>query len=223
MHKNRRLQLALTAWLIVLAVFLLYAKGQNRSVGILLQESLQSIADSNFAWLILILIFLVRPIFLLPVSMLSAFAGYLFGPIIGIFYTLLATSASASIAYGIARYFSFEPGEIRHSRRLISALQKNSFESVLISRLTFVPGDLVNYAAGFIRADYPEFLAATVIGGLPGLVMTVMAGSSIHGTFSFKAIKINRYYLFTSLLLLIFSLLTARYLRKKTAARRYNS
>jgi len=211
MSKNPRLVLTIVVWIaLVLAVYL-YAQLSHQGITELMKNSLRAIAGNKFAALILIAIFMLRPLLLLPVSILSAFSGYLFGPILGLSYALIATSLSASIAYAIAFFFSRD--SVKQSK-IIKNLKSKSFESVLISRLTFIPGDLVNYSAGYLKINYWQFLLATVLGGLPGLAMTVLAGAAIEGEFSFSGFKINTYYILASLLILASSLLLAHYLRK---------
>ena len=215
MPKKSQLVISILIWLSILAAIYFYALSSNQSINDLMQNSLRTIAKHSLAPLLLMAIFIIRPILLLPVSILSAFSGYLFGPVLGIIYALIASSVSASIAFAIAFYAQKNKFDNPKNPKLIKGLKNNSFESVLISRLTFIPGDLVNYSAGFLKIDYWQFLLATAIGGLPGLAMTVLAGASIDGEFNFSGITINIYYLISSMALLVFSLLIARYLRKR--------
>ncbi len=219
MPSKSRLIATLSIWLLILAIMLISAKTHNLTVLAVMQNGLIRISELKFAPLFLIMIFLLRPLLLLPVSILSAFSGYLFGPILGLIYALFATSASASIAFVIARFFASKNKPPSNEYKLLSGLRQNTFESVLISRLTFVPGDIVNFSAGFLRANYWQFLLATIIGGLPGLSMTVLAGSAIEGDFSYSGIEINFYFLFASFVLMSVSLILARLLRKRNSNR----
>jgi uncharacterized membrane protein YdjX (TVP38/TMEM64 family) len=45
--------------------------------------------------------------------------------------------------------------------------------------LLFLPFDLINYLAGFLRIAFRPFLLATIVGSLPGIVGCVLLGSSI--------------------------------------------
>lgn len=60
-----------------------------------------------------------------------------------------------------------------------SRLRANSFEAVLLTRLLFVPYDLVNYGCGLLRVRRTPFIIATAIGTLPGTVAFVLVGSSV--------------------------------------------
>jgi uncharacterized membrane protein YdjX (TVP38/TMEM64 family) len=57
-------------------------------------------------------------------------------------------------------------------------LRNNSFETVLIMRLIFLPYDLVNYLAGFLRIDWKAFLVATAIGSIPATISVVLLGAA---------------------------------------------
>ena len=46
-------------------------------------------------------------------------------------------------------------------------------------RLVYLPYDLVNYVAGFLRVRYRPFILATILGSLPGTVTFVLAGASL--------------------------------------------
>jgi uncharacterized membrane protein YdjX (TVP38/TMEM64 family) len=64
---------------------------------------------------------------------------------------------------------------------------------VLVARLMMLPGDLVSAAAGAVRVRWGPFLAATALGGVPGLAVGVLAGASLEGTesFSWSAVRVD--------------------------------
>ncbi|CAN5595256.1 hypothetical protein BH23ACT3_BH23ACT3_10700 [soil metagenome] len=88
-------------------------------------------------------------------------------------------NASAMVGYGVGGAFT---ADVERDGRLAPwrhRLRANSFESVLLMRLLFVPYDLVNYTAGFLRIRWRPFLAATAIGSLPGTASFVLLGASL--------------------------------------------
>ena len=97
----------------------------------------------------------------------------------------------------------------------LKTYKKNSFESILISRLIFLPGDLVNYGAGFLKVHYLSFLLATLIGGMPGMFMVVLAGAAIEGQFAAAELTVRKDYLLISTAILLFSLALSWWLRVK--------
>lgn len=86
----------------------------------------------------------------------------------GIVSAVLRSSISASVAYVVGRYFG---GELLDSdrtadvvRRYAERLRRNSFESVLLMWLVYVPYDLVNYLASSLSIGRRSFILATILG-----------------------------------------------------------
>lgn len=203
-------------WLSLMISFWLYVNNSSQSATGLLQSWLNSFSSSRWGPFLLLGIFVIRPIFLLPISILNVFAGFLFGAFWGSLYGLIATLISASIPYFMGRFFGqgLKPKQLQS--KLIQRMQQQSFETILLSRLIFVPGDLVNYAAGFLRISFLAFFFATALGGMPSLLMTTFAGASIEGNFEFTGFRLNIWYLLASVALLIFSLISSYYLKKQS-------
>lgn len=212
---NRRVWGVLLLWLIAIVAFWAYAQWRDEGVTALIQRWLLAISEARWGPLVLFGLFMMRPLFLLPITILNAFGGFLFGPVWGLIYTLSATLLSSAIAYGIGRFFGGVKTVTANDRGLLQRLRERSFETVLIGRLTFLPGDLVNYGAGFVRVSFAGFMLATALGGLPGLLMTVLAGASIEGAFRFEGVTLRPAFLVISILLLLLSLTLAHYLRRR--------
>ncbi|MCA9837782.1 MAG: TVP38/TMEM64 family protein [Trueperaceae bacterium] len=208
--------LVLAFWLVFFISFWLYVNRSEQSATELLQVWLQGFSSSQFGPLLLLGIFIIRPVFLLPISILNVFAGFAYGPIWGSLYAVIATLISASIPYGMGRFFGtgFKPEQLE--TKLVRRMRERSFDTILLSRLIFIPGDLVNYAAGFLRISFIAFVLATALGGIPSLLMTTLAGASIEGQFAFTGLRLNIWYLVASGGLLIFSLLSSYVLRKRS-------
>ncbi len=67
-------------------------------------------------------------------------------------------------------------------------MRANSFETVFIMRLIFLPYDLVNYLAGLLRINFISFITATALGALAGTISFALFGASTglsEGTPSF--------------------------------------
>lgn len=204
-------------WLALFGSFLLVSYLRGNSPVEQVVHILQSLQSSPYALLWLLLIYALRPLTLIPVSVLTVFAGFLFGPVMGIILSAVTATGTAMLTYLLARLMTHRrtapPGNME--RRL----QENVFESVLTFRLMSVPGDLLNYFAGALRIDFWAFSLATFIGGFPGVVMGVLAGASITGVFTFDGVSIRWEFLVASALLLVAGLLTARWLRQREKKR----
>lgn len=222
-RQSVRVGAALALWLMGLVAFWVYATYYDAGAVAVLQRWLQRLATSAWGPLLLAGLYLLRPLLLLPITILNVFAGFLLGPVWGLGYATLATLASSSLAYGVARSLaqSRTPTRARPSELSggwLERLRAHGFETVLSARLALLPGDLVNYAAGALAVPFPAFALATVVGGLPGLAVSVLAGASFEGTFRFQGVRLNPWFLAASAALLGSSLLASRYLRARASA-----
>ncbi|MEJ7843499.1 MAG: TVP38/TMEM64 family protein [Rubrobacter sp.] len=182
------------------------------------QQLIDAMSSGLAGPLIYIVFYALRPLILFPASLLTVAAGFVFGPVLGLFFTVLGSNISASVAYLAGRYFGrgFQDSN-RTSNTLqgyAERLQKNSFESVLILRLIFVPFDAVNYAAGLLHVRYRPFVLATVLGSLPGTTSFVLFGASIQGSFTDGTPDLNLWILLASALIAAGSLSLSRHIKR---------
>lgn len=212
----RRLWYVLPLWALVVVAFWIYVQGREGGAVALLERWLAALAGDPRALLGLFLVYLIRPLLLLPITILTAFSGFLLGPVWGSLYALAAVLASASVAYVLARYLG--AGRVPEGNWW-RMLQDRSFEALVTARLMMLPGDAVNYAAGALRIDFWAFALATAVGGLPGLLVGVLAGASVEGGFEFEGFRLNPWYLVASAVLLVVSLATSRLLRSRLRSR----
>lgn len=170
-----------------------------------------------------IAVYLARPIVLFPASVLTVVGGILFGPVLGVAVVVVAANASAMIAYGVGRLLGRAPGtsdaattseEASLVRRWSSRMRDNSFETVLIMRLLFLPYDLVNYVSGVLRLRWLPFLLATALGSLPGTVSFVLLGASLDRVDEGLG-GIDTPTLVAGIAIFVVSLLVARLLRRR--------
>lgn len=208
--KSRRQRLLVVVlWLVVVAGCWFFAQQRGVSPRALLGELLTAMQGSPSALLWLSLVYLVRPLLLFPVSLLTIAAGVLFGAVWGTVYASLAALSSAAVAYRLGRAFGKAPATEVVATEPISGWQGRlasyPFETVLLCRFLFVPGDLVNYTAGYLRVNFAAFIGATALGGSPGIVVGVLAGASLN-SLEEADISLNTNYLVASGVLLLASL-----------------
>jgi uncharacterized membrane protein YdjX (TVP38/TMEM64 family) len=141
------------------------------------------VRDNPFAGLAYIFIYTIRPLTLFSSVLLTLAGGFLFGSFWGVVLTIIGANLSATVAFFVGRYFGRGVLDDEASGGLVQRyarrMRENSFETVLIMRFIFLPYDLVNYLAGFLRIGYWPFLLATVIGSIPGTIAFVLLGSSL--------------------------------------------
>ena len=170
----------------------------------------------NYASLIYILIFIIRPILFFPAFFLTILSVFLFGPILGFIYTIVGETLSANFAFLISRYFIDTKSKINKKwlSNIDLSVKKNGFITTLFLRLLWIPFDLVNYGLGLTSIKQRDFFFGTFFGIIPGAIIFILFGNLIGNisSFSLNLIYLNFLFIFFILFVLI---LCINLLRKK--------
>jgi uncharacterized membrane protein YdjX (TVP38/TMEM64 family) len=224
MRRHSHKVVVATFWLALIGTYL----GYTLSNGVSPLETLQSLVAflSQSAWgpLIFIALYTLRPLILFSATALSVAAGFLFGPAMGVLYTVLGANLGATLAFSVGSFFG--QGLLEQTARkprtlanYVTRLQKSSFETVLIMRFLFLPFDLVNYLAGVLRIRYIPFILATILGSLPGTLTFVLFGASTDGDLSGGLPSVDVRVLVASAAIFAVSLGLSSFLRHREARR----
>lgn len=213
---------ALAFWLALIGGYWWYASVNNLTPAESMQVLATFLTGSALGGLAYIVIYLLRPLIFFPATILTLLGGFLFGPVWGVIYTIIGSNGSALAAYFVARFFgqdvlSEQEGSQSFVNRYAQRLRDNSFETVLLMRLIFLPYDLVHYVAGFLRIDWRAFILATAIGSIPGTISFVLLGSSFGTLDELVAgqVSVNPWALGLSIVLIVGSLIVSRILRRR--------
>jgi uncharacterized membrane protein YdjX (TVP38/TMEM64 family) len=128
-----------------------------------------------------ILLYTVRPLILFPATVLTIASGLIFGPWLGILFTIVGENASANFAFRIARWLGGNWIDRQEQGRLQvwdTMIRKNAIMSVLLMRLLYLPFDGVNYGCGLSSMRQRDFFIGTFLGIMPGLVSFVLLGGA---------------------------------------------
>ena len=182
-------------------------------------QLLEFFTSTMWGPLVFMTLYALRPLILFPATLLTALSGALFGFWWGVLYTILGENASANFAYWIGRYFG---KDLRLEDTVIGnwveALRKNSFETVLLMRLFYVPFDLTNYGSGIVQAKWREYFFATLIGIMPGLTTFVALGAAVDiKEFQMNGLSFNAFdpkFLALSVAIFVVSLVLSRALKR---------
>jgi uncharacterized membrane protein YdjX (TVP38/TMEM64 family) len=177
--------LALLVWVII--AFLLVRLTQQDGQALTPLETtrllMQRLAEIPIATrgLVFVAIYTLRPLIFFPASLLTLAIGALCGPLWGSVFAIIGSNLSATLAYFVGR--TFGQGETQGANqnllgRYLQRMRQNSFETIFIMRLIFLPYDVVNYAAGFLKINYVPFILATILGSIPGTISFVLFGAS---------------------------------------------
>lgn len=180
--------IALACWLLLLAGYQLYAWQSDLTPLAAATAIITFVATSAWGPLLYILLYTLRPLVLFPATVLSIGGGLLFGPVLGVIYTIIGSNLSATVAYLIGRFLGqglLQPDAAQGAgaaqglvQRYAERMRAHSFVTILTMRFVLLPYDLVNYLAGLLRIDYRAFLLATVLGSIPGTIAFVLAGAA---------------------------------------------
>ena len=182
-HQHWQKVLAALFWLLLTGAYLFYTL--SRGVSPLSLEALRpllDLADNRWGPLLFIGLYTVRPFVLFSSVLLTLAAGALFGPVWGVVYTVVGANIGSSLAYLVGRTFGGDLLNVEEDGKgvgkYVKRMRENSFETILIMRLIYIPYDLVTYLAGFLKINYGAFLLATVLGSLPGTISVALLGAS---------------------------------------------
>jgi len=210
-------------WTAAIVAWQIYQSSNGLSTTETAQRFIDTVGESWWGVFAYVLVYLARPIVLFPASILTIVGGILFGPVVGVLVVVVAANASAMIAYGVGRLLGHAPGADDDAivddtasfvQRWSNRMRNNSFETVLIMRLLFLPYDLVNYVSGILRLRWLPFLLATALGSLPGTVSFVLLGASIDSVDEGLG-GIDPAILVASIVIFVLSLVIARLLRRR--------
>jgi phosphatidylserine/phosphatidylglycerophosphate/cardiolipin synthase-like enzyme/uncharacterized membrane protein YdjX (TVP38/TMEM64 family) len=144
-------------------------------------ESLVRLSDrfesSPFAPLIVIGGFVLAGLVVMPVTVLIAATGVVFGPWLGLLYSLLGATLSAVFVYGIGRKLGRDAVR-RVAGRRINDLSRRIASRGLLAMLfvrivPIAPFSIINLVAGASHLAFRDFVIGTVMGLAPGTVLIV--------------------------------------------------
>ncbi|MCP4424235.1 MAG: TVP38/TMEM64 family protein [Chloroflexi bacterium] len=215
--------IALVFWLILLGGYWFFAQKNDLTLADSTRRLATAVTHNIFGPIFFIVIYWLRPLIFFPATILTVLGGFLFGPI-GILYTVIGSNGSALIAYLVGRFFGKGVLDDEESGGLIqrysARMREDSFETVLIMRLIFLPYDLVNYFSGFLKIHWLPFLLGTAVGSIPGTASFTLLGTSF-GTLDELLngeLQINPLALGASVALILGSIAISRAMKRKESA-----
>jgi uncharacterized membrane protein YdjX (TVP38/TMEM64 family) len=211
---------ALFFWLVLILAFVAYSSHNNLTPLAATRELMNALANVPIGTrgAVFIAIYTLRPLIFFPASLLTLGIGALCGPLWGIIFAVIGSNLSATLAYFVGRLLGQDVVEAKNEnalQRYLQRMRQNSFETIFVMRLIFLPYDLVNYAAGFLKINYGAFILATILGSLPGTISFVLFGASsgLEG----GAPKFDWRILALSVVIFVVSVLVSRLVKRREA------
>lgn len=133
---------------------------------------------------IYMLIYTLAPALFLPGLPITLAGGVLFGPLWGVVYTIIGSTAGACLAFLVARHGARGSIERRLKsprwRQLDAQVERHGWKVVLFTRLMpLFPFNLLNYALGLTKVRFSHYALATFLGMLPACIAFVVFSSSL--------------------------------------------
>lgn len=136
--------------------------------------------------IIFALFYIITTLLLIPGSVISLLAGFIYGPIYGVAITSPASVLGATIAFALSRTALRPRIEKRiHSKpfllNLDQAIKQSGFKLIALLRLSPIfPFVILNYSLGLTRARLSDYVLASLLGMFPATVLYCYLGSAAY-------------------------------------------
>jgi uncharacterized membrane protein YdjX (TVP38/TMEM64 family) len=130
-------------------------------------------------------VYVAATVLLLPGSVLTAGAGFAYGPVWGTLLVSPVSVAAATLAFVLGRTVArgWIARRIAGNPRFAAvdeAIGESGLKIVLLLRLSpLFPFNLLNYALGLTRLRLRDYVVASALGMLPGTILYVYLGSLV--------------------------------------------
>lgn len=196
---NSLLKNILSVAIIVILATIVY-KVFKMDIGI---HEIKSYIDSfgNFAPIVYIIMFSLVPLTLFPDSVLAIAGGLAFGLYKGYIYTAIGALIGGTISFYISR---------KLGRNIVKKLTKDKLDNIetmvntkgfsiilLLRLIPLFPFDVISYGAGLTSVKYKDFIMATFLGTIPGILVFTNIGAQALNIGS------NNFYISIALLILL--------------------
>ncbi|UOQ43687.1 TVP38/TMEM64 family protein [Halobacillus salinarum] len=136
----------------------------------------------GWAPFVFMLIFILRPFTLIPLSIVAVACGLVFGPYLGAVYIVIGTTLGGIVSFSALKYASksVELSNCRNLSQLKKELEKNGLKAVMMLRLIpAVNFDLLTYICAKTEVQDWKYTLGTLVGTIPGSLMLGLFGSSM--------------------------------------------
>jgi uncharacterized membrane protein YdjX (TVP38/TMEM64 family) len=151
-----------------------------------------------------------------PFGLVGGIIGAKYGLINGGIINLAASISASAIVYVLVKYL-FSNWAAKwlqkspHLRRLDDFLHRHVFWSILLARLIpIMPAALINVYAGIFGLSFIAFLAATLLGKIPFIVVFTFVGDNVHSGAQQWPLLLTVYGVFLAVVVLVYRLVMKR-------------
>ncbi|MFW5799113.1 MAG: TVP38/TMEM64 family protein [Planctomycetota bacterium] len=161
-------------------------------LGVVFRERVREVSQAFVRWtgdlgavgaVVFGVAYALATVLMLPGSILTLGAGFLFGVLWGTAIVSIASTTGAALAFLVGRFFARDwvAAKVAGNRKfkaIDGAVGREGFKIVLLTRLSPIfPFNLLNYGYGLTGVKFRHYVLASWIGMLPGTIMFVYFGS----------------------------------------------
>lgn len=184
--------LAISFWvsILLLAGFVIWRYHLDfNQMAFLLENFLKILRGNSYGYvlpLVFVVLFVARPLLLIPTIVMNIVAYTVFGPIEGLFLVLLAEQLSAGGLFLAVRYLAGDKVKdqiLQVSKRMrldINHEFKRQFAAVAVLRLASLPFDLVSSVCGASHIKLRPFLLASFLVSIPWVSIFFLSYGSLQ-------------------------------------------
>lgn len=142
-----------------------------------------------------VLLYAFCVLLVVPASVLSAAAGGLFGPAVGLLVVVVASNLGAAMAFLIARYVARDSvkalvGRREGFQRIDEMVATRGALAVAFVRLVPIfPFDITSYALGLTGVPFRTYLLWSAIASFPGSVLYVLGSAGVFEALATRRIS----------------------------------
>jgi uncharacterized membrane protein YdjX (TVP38/TMEM64 family) len=170
------------AFIFIAIVLFRYIGGYEKLLALFQEiEELGKLAPLAFT-----VVYVAAVIIAVPGSALTAMAGMLFGPVMGVVYVTIASTIGASVTFLLSRYFLRDMVHRKLSgrpsfKKIEDLTEKHGGLFVALVRLIPIfPFSLVNYGFGLTRVPFGIYVVFSAIFMIPGHILYVAGGDVLN-------------------------------------------
>lgn len=225
-HKSARFHAAIVAAVVILfaVLILLWRETPLRELLNIhtLLDFVESLQRHPLAPLFMLALYVIAGIIFVPVVLLIAATGMVFGPWLGFIYALCGSLLSAATSFWIGSKTGTGLWQYLfrgRAQRLHSHLQAQGLLAVAIVRaMPIAPFTLVNLIAGAARIRWRDFLLGTLTGMLPGITLTMLFVDRAAAAIKRPTLVSIATFVLTMGIIVTVSLLLQHWLRRRKSA-----
>ncbi|RJF97187.1 VTT domain-containing protein [Noviherbaspirillum saxi] len=137
----------------------------------------RNLDELPFTPLAVIASYVIAGLVMVPVMLLIAVTGIVFGPLLGSLYAIAGALLSATVTYGLGHWLGRDTVQrflgTRINRLSKRFARRGIVAMVVVRMLPIAPFTVVNLVAGASHIRFRDYLIGTLLGMLPGITVTV--------------------------------------------------